>query len=141
MDNVALDSVTARVNHEKPYYSTKINYSAHTLTPLKAIRRFCVECVGSPYAVDGCGGDKCLDGQGDEEGVCHFYRYRLGRGRPSVKLIRKMCLECMDGSRRLVAECGSDCELHRFRFGRNPNISAATREKQRMIALKRGLGG
>jgi len=35
MDNVALDSVTARVNHEKPYYSTKINYSAHTLTPLK----------------------------------------------------------------------------------------------------------
>ncbi len=90
------------------------------MTPLTAIRKICVDCVGSPYGVEGCGGDKCLGGQGDENGVCYFWKYRMGRGRPSVKLIRKFCLECMGDSSRLVSECDSICYLHPYRFGKNP---------------------
>jgi len=90
------------------------------VTPLTAIRKVCVECVGSAYDVEHCGGDRCLGGQGDRGGICYFWKYRMGRGRPSVKTIRKFCLECMGESRKLVAECDTDCVLHSYRFGRNP---------------------
>ena len=90
------------------------------MTPLGAIRKVCVACVGSPYDVPDCGGNKCLGVQGDENEVCYLFPFRLGRGRPSVKLIRKFCLECMCGSSKLVAECGSTCPLHPYRFGKSP---------------------
>ena len=89
------------------------------MTPLKAIRKACVACVGSPYEVKNCGGDACLGAQGDEKEVCYFFPFRLGKGRPSVKLLRKFCLECQGDSRRLVAECKSNCPLHQYRFGKN----------------------
>jgi len=90
------------------------------MTPLQSIRKVCVACVGSPYDVADCGGNKCLGGQGDENGVCYLFHFRLGKGRPSVKTIRKFCLECMGACSKLVAECGSDCPLHPYRFGKNP---------------------
>ena len=90
------------------------------MTPLGAIRKICVACVGSPYGVRDCGGDKCIGGQGGENGVCCLFPYRLSKGRPSVKTIRKFCLECMGGSSKLISECGSDCPLHSYRFGKNP---------------------
>ncbi len=91
------------------------------MTPLEAIRKICVACVGSPYEVNDCRGDQCLGGQGDENGICFFYNYRIGKGRPSVKLIRRFCLECLGGRRQLVSECRcSDCPLHEYRFGKNP---------------------
>jgi len=53
-----------------------------------------------------------------------LYPYRLGKGRLSVKVIRKHCLECMGGSRKEVRNCLSDnCPLHGFRMGTNPNRS------------------
>ena len=107
------------------------------MTPLEAIRKICVACVGSPYEVKDCGGDACLDSQGDEQGVCHFFPFRLGRGRPSVKLIRKFCLECMDGSMKLVAECQSDCPLHPYRFGKNPKRA----EMVNISNLRSGVSG
>jgi hypothetical protein len=79
-------------------------------TPLKSIHDVCILCVGSSHAVKNCGGDKC-----------YFFPYRMGKGRPSVKLIRKFCLECMGGDSQLVAECQSeDCPLHQYRFGKSP---------------------
>ena len=91
-----------------------------SLTPGQAIRKFCLQCVGSPYEVKTCGGDKLLTG-----GVCNFYKYRMGKGRPSVKIIRQECLFCMGGSRKLVAECGlHNCPLHPFRMGKNPNYAS-----------------
>jgi hypothetical protein len=90
------------------------------LTPLKAIRKFCVRCVQSPYAVKDCGGDKMLS-QGDENNVCWFWPYRLGKGRPSVKVIRRSCLECQGGSHKFVRECHEeDCPVWPFRLGKNP---------------------
>jgi hypothetical protein len=91
------------------------------MTPLGAIRKVCVACVGSVYEVNDCGGDNCLGAHGDENAFCYLFPYRLGKGRPSVKTIRKFCLECMGGSSRLVADCGNlDCPLRQYRFGKNP---------------------
>lgn len=111
------------------------------MTPLEAIHHFCVECVGSIYDVRECGGDKCLNGGCDADGVCHFYPYRMGSGRPSVKLIRKTCLWCMGDSQDFVRECWTpDCALHPYRMGTNPNITEETREQRRQRALKHGFG-
>jgi hypothetical protein len=91
------------------------------MTPQQAVRQFCVECAGSLSAVHQCGGDKCLNGACGTNGVCWFYPYRLGKGRPSVKLIRRTCLWCMGGSDQFVRECSSStCSLWAYRMGRNP---------------------
>jgi len=133
-------------NHENLNEPDNINTSLlalTTITPQRAIRKFCVACVGSAHEVTDCGGEACVGGQGDENGVCYFYRYRLGKGegRPSVKLIRRFCLECMSGHRKLVAGCQAEnCCLHQFRFGKNPNYSEETRKKRREMVLKRGFG-
>jgi len=70
-------------------------------------------------------------GQGNKEGACYFFLYRMGRGRPSVKLIRRFCLECMGGSQLLVRNCSTgECPVWPFRMGKNPNragIGDATR--------------
>jgi hypothetical protein len=90
------------------------------MTPLKAIREICITCVGSPYAVKDCGGNKCVGGQGDEKGACYFWPYRMGQGRPSVKTIRKFCLECQ-GDSKGVTDCEkSDCPLYQYRLGKHP---------------------
>jgi hypothetical protein len=98
------------------------------MTPGEAVRKFCVECVGSAHEVHTCGGDnKCLNGGADKHGVCWFYPYRMGKGRPSVKLIRKICLWCKGGDHRMIRECPGDslnegvhCELWPYRLGINP---------------------
>jgi len=107
------------------------------MTPLEAIRRVCVACVGSPYEVINCSGDKCLNGQGDENGKCYYYPFRMGKGRPSVKIIRKFCLECMDGSNQLVTQCESNCPLHQYRFGRNPKRAGLVHKGSFKHAVKR----
>ena len=102
-------------------------------TPGKSIHAFCVDCVPShnvkdffvdcvrSHNVKDCGGDKMVSGQGNNKGACYFFPYRMGRGRPSVKLIRRFCLECMGGSQLLVRKCSStNCAIFRFRMGKNP---------------------
>ncbi len=118
------------------------------MTPGRAIRRHCVECVDSHFEVAKCGGERML-GQGDESGVCYFFPYRLGKGRPSVKTIRKFCLECMGGDKhrrvqtRMVRNgiefCSSEkCTLWLFRMGKNPHFKRvpieAIRAKKRLSA-------
>ena len=106
------------------------------ITPLRAIRRFCIECVGGEISeIRTCGGDHCKNGGCDERGVCLFYRFRTGRGRPSIKLIRKTCLWCMGNSSDMVKDCGSTgCALWAYRLGSNPAISEATRMQSRVRA-------
>ena len=119
------------------------------MTPGRAIRRHCVECVDSHFEVAKCGGDKMLGSQGDENGVCYFFPYRLGKGRPSVKTIRKFCLECQGGDkhrkvqaqevRHGVENCAaSNCPLYPFRLGKNPHFKRvpveAIRAKKRLSA-------
>lgn len=85
------------------------------LTPRRAIRKMCVDCAGGASEVEDCRGDT------QHDGACLFYPYRMGKGHPSVKLIRKHCVWCMGGSEKLVRECPSRaCTLFAYRMGRNP---------------------
>ncbi len=119
------------------------------MTPGQAIRKQCVECVDSSFEVHKCGGDRMLGGQGDENGVCYFFPHRLGKGRTSVKTIRKFFLECMGGDkhRRVQARMVRDgvesctprkCTLWPFRMGKNPHFKRvpveAIRAKKRLLA-------
>ena len=71
------------------------------LTPKQAVRCYCLECVGwIASEVRRCGGGELLSG-----GKCGFYSYRLGKGRPSVKTIRRECLYCMNHSTKAIADC------------------------------------
>ena len=90
------------------------------LTPGRAIRYRCLECVGFNTAeVRDCGGDELL--KDDTTVTCPLYRYRLGKGRPSVRTIRKECLYCMCGSSKAVEDCPSIlCALWPYRRGHNP---------------------
>ena len=59
----------------------------------------------------------------------------------AIKAIRLFCLQCMGGSFAEVADCVTEnCVLYRFRLGRNPNISEATRAKGRARAQKNQFG-
>ena len=90
---------------------------SENLTPGRAIRKFCIDCVGGFDKVRACGGDSLQDGP------CIFLPHRIGRGRPKVRTIRKMCLYCMGGRQPLVKDCSSKgCFLNPYRMGRNPNF-------------------
>jgi hypothetical protein len=92
-------------------------------TPIKAIRQVCLDCAGGPSAVRECQGNKLSDGP------CPFYPFRLGKGRPSVKLIRNHCLQCMGGSPKMVRDCRSawTCPVHVYRLGTNPKRVGVSR--------------
>ena len=73
------------------------------------------------------GGGELLSGDS-----CGFYRYRLGKGRPSVKTIRRECLSCMGAvpgrtrnpiASRMVEDCRSIlCPVWPYREGSNPKM-------------------
>ena len=96
----------------------KLGTTTNKITPGRAIRAFCVSCCG------GVSGEvKSCDGDGTDPAfhACPFHSYRMGRGRPSVKIIRKHCLQCMGESPSLVLECmTTDCDCYTYRMGKNP---------------------
>lgn len=49
-----------------------------------------------------------------------------------IQAIRQKCLECCCGSSVEVSLCEiTDCSLHPFRFGKNPNIRLSDEERAR----------
>jgi len=99
--------------------------SLQGLTPKKAVVAFCQECICSVLGRDikECKGDTL------HTGSCPFFKYRLGRGRPSVKTIRQQCKACMNGNLQLINDCANaSCALHTYRMGKNP--SRARKPKQ-----------
>ena len=95
------------------------------LTPRQAIRVHCLDCVGGVSDARDCQGDELFDGP------CILFPYRMGTGRPSVKLIRRLCLYCMGGSWELVEDCPSkNCQFLRYRMGKNPNIQLSDEQRQ-----------
>jgi hypothetical protein len=97
----------------------------NNITPLKAIRKKCFECSnGQNKEIRDC---PCFENNGAIE-KCSLYPYRLGK-RPKInsknsalKSIRKYCLWCCNGNKRLVKECSiEDCPLWIYRFGKNPH--------------------
>lgn len=101
------------------------------VTPGKAVVLQCLQCSGSADDIPNCGGDKCKNGQGDVNGVCFLYPHRSGKRRVKLSVIRKFCLECTGGDKKLIRNClSTDCPLYPYRMGTNPAISAETRMKR-----------
>ena len=102
------------------------------LTPGETIRKRCVDCCGNQYTeVKSC----------DAGTMCPLHKYRLGKGRPSVKALRKFCLYCMCGSSENVKTCPqSDCVMYEYRFGTSPNREPMSDERKEklVVALTRG---
>lgn len=106
-------------------------------SPLKAIRVYCLDCVGGvPSEVRKCTGPLLIG----QEGICALHPYRFGKGRKSgvksklspVKAIAKNCLWCCGGSAKERELCPSQiCHLKPFRFGKNPFVSETRREAAR----------
>lgn len=106
---------------------------AKNKTPVQSVKKFCKDCCGSIYKTKNCGGEKLLC----FEDPCPLYPYREGKGRVSVKTIRKHCLLCMGGSKVAVRECPSEkCSLYPFRLGTNPNYGKKNRKQKSKAAKK-----
>jgi len=92
-----------------------------TLTPKKAVRLRCLDCSSWFFPdVKKCDNKKCL-----------LFKFRMGNGRPSVKLIRKECISCM-GGQQLQVRGYSDtaCSLYPFRMASNPNIQLTEEQRK-----------
>ena len=128
-------------------------YDNQATTPIEAIHNHCALCT-DPGSV--LRNDKEIRLCRYE--ACPLSPYRLGRLPKNQKKLPKLLLtplracrtfcleECQTGGPNKVNEvrnCQGDtwvvapCPLFRFRFGRNPNISAATRQKQRVALEKK----
>jgi hypothetical protein len=109
------------------------------ISPLKAIRLFCIDCVGSSHRVDDCGGEKTLVSSKKGYRVCFFFPFRKGIGRPTLKIIRQSCLLCIGGKPSLIRQCPStNCAVWPYRMGKNPKRAGqgdATHFKASEMAL------
>lgn len=90
---------------------TKIKH----LTPLKAIREFCLFCSNQqPKEIRLC-----------PSGGCPFYDFRMGkktRDGSLMKAIRERCLDCGEGTPQAIRKCEfPECSLFIFRNGTNPH--------------------
>lgn len=110
------------------------------MTPGIAIRKFCVSCVGSYSEVYRCQGNRLLSGES-----CVFYPFRMGKGRPKLRIIRLFCLHCCCGNPVTVRACKSEtCLLFKYRFGKNPdskhkgNIASLQKAQNSMAGTPQG---
>lgn len=84
-------------------------------SPLKSIRRTCINCAHGFKGIAEC-----------EVEDCPFYPFRMGRGRGRyLKAIRKRCLWCMGGQQSLVPACTErECPSWPYRMGHRPKEEA-----------------
>jgi hypothetical protein len=80
------------------------------MTPSKAIRAFCLQCMGgSAVFVNAC-----------RSKICPLVDYRFGRGQGRIKrkLLRDYCLHCVGGVRTEAVNCTDpDCPFYPYRPG------------------------
>ena len=121
--------------------SETMNDSHDKLTPLQALRAYCIQCLCLPRwnreAIDDCQGDQAACGP------CPFFLYRMGRRIP-VKVFRRFCLDCTGGDRVYIQDCpAGNCPCYPYRFGKNPALigkrksSGAGMEALKKICQKR----
>jgi hypothetical protein len=137
-----------------------------SVTPLRALRRHCLWCCkGSTNEVKLCSAKRCplwafrfgrrptLE---DKAAIADVKLYPLElelrggefheKGGTALKAIRRRCIDCSGGS--LIGANGcttSDCDLHPFRKGKNPNIIISEERRAelsaRLAALQPRNGG
>lgn len=107
------------------------------LTARRAVRLFCLECVGfSPKEVRECQGDRLIEG-----GSCPLFEYRLGKKRPKIKVILQNCRHCMgQGKGQAMTDieaCPSNrCSLWPYRKGKDPSLAGRTTGGMAKISQK-----
>jgi hypothetical protein len=104
-------------------------------SPSRTIRTHCHYCVQSrsDLEIKNCTGD-IVFATGK---TCPFYEYRTGKKRPSVKIMRQFCLECMGGNKEAIKECSiGDCLIHPFRFGKNPLLAGKGKSRDEMMRIR-----
>ena len=86
-------------------------------TPKESIKQYCLRCVGGSFQdVKDC------DADDPAYHVCLFHPYRLGKGRPSAKIIHMFCLDCMGGGMDFVRDCETTDCLPRARQTLHPLV-------------------
>ncbi len=88
-------------------------------TPIKAIRRRCIDCTGHSYKnIAECSAPKCPFCKAK----CPLFPFRMGHGgRACLGPIRKYCLDCQGHSYEGVRECPTlKCALWPYRMGKRP---------------------
>jgi len=85
------------------------------MTPLKAIRVRCLNCVGF---------EKTVVRECDFTN-CPLHALRMGRGaRATLKVIRAYCMWCCNDQRAEVKQCpAKECPLSQYRSGRRPKMT------------------
>lgn len=119
-------------NTETTIGSVRLSKGVPILTPLKAIRKKCLDCcLNQPREVALCPASKCP-----------LQPYKLGKmpkPRPklsTLKSIRAKCLDCSCFIAKEVRECGNTgCTLYPYRMGKNPNLKG--RRKGNPEALRK----
>jgi hypothetical protein len=104
-------------------------------SPSQTIRAHCHYCVQSrkDSDVENCTGHIVFT----TGKPCPFYEYRMGKKRPSVKVMRQFCLDCMGGNKAAVKECEIiDCLIHPFRFGKNPALTGKGKNPDEMSKIR-----
>ena len=105
-------------------------------TPKETLHEWCHYCVQSRLDEDvrECGGDFVIaTGK-----ACPFYKYRMGKGKVPVKVLRQFCLECQGNNMTFVRECETvDCLIHPYRMGKNPARIGKGASRERMLEISR----
>ena len=109
-----------RVGRMKPHRS-----------PKDTIRAYCLYCTGGrTKEVESC------DGNDPAFHQCAFHQYRMGKKRPSVKVMRQFCLQCMGNCKASVRDCETrDCMIHPYRMGKNPARTGKGASRERMLEI------
>jgi hypothetical protein len=139
---------------------------AKSVTPLRALRRYCLWCCNdSSNEVKLCPAKACplwtfrfghRPTPEDKAAVAAVKIYPLekapGRaatgcefhanGGTALKAARRRCVDCSGGSSIAANSCtASDCHLHPFRRGRNPNIQISEERRAELSARLAALKG
>ena len=88
------------------------------MTPLKAVRAYCLWCNESALGVREC----------PSEG-CPLYHLRTGHGsRAVLGAIRARCLDCASTATRVTRCSHPDCPLYIYRSGHRPKAAGFSTE-------------
>jgi hypothetical protein len=130
------------------------------MTPLQAVRQKCLWCCnGSPHEVALCPAKACpswpfrfgrkpsaeiIADQGNtllHPLELHMTATDFHKDRHSaLKAIKRKCLDCSGSSKSEVRNCAlTDCALHPFRHGKNPNRTYSPDERARRSQHRIGM--
>lgn len=96
------------------------------MSPLQAIRHYCVRCAGSGQKAAVCSFTECAlypYRYGITPRSAHYKEQAPELFRP-LRAIRRKCLDCMNGQPKEIRLCPSkECVLWMFRYGKRPLLT------------------